>query len=306
MVWFKNAQYYTLNELPATVNELTDRLQERAFSPCLPHLPLSMGWVAPHPAYPDEFVHRSNAFLLVCLQVSEKLLPQTIVREALGERMQALEAKFGRPVRGREKNALKENIYQELLPQAFCKNTKIYALIHWSARSLIIDAGVGAKLEYFLQHWAKTLEETQARPFEYSRLQTTFTRWLRTGRLPHGLTLGDTAVLQDPKKQGRVLRCKQQDLFAGVMQHLLNDGLEASQLALSWKEQIRFTLKENFTLTQIQFYDAVLAAAKDEQGEQDHPALRFDADCLMMAETLQALFADLCEWFKVEEAEMVV
>jgi recombination associated protein RdgC len=99
-----------------------------------------------------------------------------------------------------------------------------------------------------------------------------------------------SCVLQDPANTGRMIRCQQQDLSSSPIQALLKDGCEVNQLALSWKNQVAFVLKNDLLLQSVKFQDAVLELAKEDAENQQE---RFDADFIIMTATLSCLLADL-------------
>ncbi len=301
MGWFKSLQVYHLNELPADSPEaFIEKLEATAFAPCLPNLPMSMGWVPPLGGGTSELGHPCNQYIMICLQLSEKVIPSSVIQEGVAERVRELETKYERKIRKREKDAIKDAVYQDLLPQAFCKSTKVPALIDWNNKLLMIDCAVQARLEYVLLHLNKTFGELDFVTPEYAKVSNVLTRWVKTGQYPDAVEIGESSVLHDPNQQGRTIRSKLQDIFAKNFIALLNDGYEVGELSVSWKEQVSFTVKESLMLTQIKFHDEVLESAKDNYTETE--AQRIDADTFIMAELLSQLIEDVESWFAVADA----
>ena len=114
--------------------------------------------------------------------------------------------------------------------------------------------------------------------------------WLLNDSHPNSLSIEKACVLQDPNNAGRMIRCQQQDLSSRTIKALLNDGYEVSQLALSWYDRMTFTLKDDLSLQSLRFQDMVLELAKEGVKNQQE---KFDADFVIMTETLSDLLIDL-------------
>src|SRR5690606_23539546 len=96
-------------------------------------------------------VHSANGALLICLREEKKLLPASVVREALDERIREVEDREMRKVRKREREQLKEEIIFELLPRAFTRSTNTYGYIDTQAGMVVVDASTWRKAEHFTE-----------------------------------------------------------------------------------------------------------------------------------------------------------
>ena len=56
-MWFKQATLYQYQGLPTQPEVLAKQLQSLAFTPCLPTLPMTQGWVAPEQDDDAPLVH---------------------------------------------------------------------------------------------------------------------------------------------------------------------------------------------------------------------------------------------------------
>jgi recombination associated protein RdgC len=121
------------------------------------------------------------------------------------------------------------------------------------------------------------------------------TDWLQKSSCPKSLTIDDACILQDPKKQGRIIRCQQQDLSVPSIQALIKDGCEVNQILLTWQDRISFSLKDDFTLRSLKYQDSLIEAAKESSTENEQD--RFDADFIIMTETINKLLSDLLNYF---------
>jgi len=287
-MWFKQATFF---QLPADINldmtEVEERLQAMAFSPCLPTLPTSKGWVSPLGMEEGVLAHANDRFILICMQLEEKVLPATVVRQEVAAKIKALEAQRDKRVSAKERQDIKDEMVYTLLPRAFSKFSKVYAMISREDGSMIIDCTTASKLEKCLDLIKRTWQENQITPLVSDKVKAKLTHWLLNNECPRGFDIEKSAVLCDPEHSQRVIRCQQQDLMATPIRSLIRDGCEVIQCALSWQDKLRFSIAQDFSLRTIRYSDAVLEAAKENYSESD--AQRFDADFFMMSELLSQL-----------------
>ncbi|OGT43739.1 MAG: recombination-associated protein RdgC [Gammaproteobacteria bacterium RIFCSPHIGHO2_12_FULL_40_19] len=294
-MWFKQASIFQLSRaLKMDQSSLSEALAPLSFSPCLPSIPSSMGWVSPIDQIDGPLVYGSKRYWMICLQFEEKLLPAAVIRQALDEKVFDIEQKEVRVVRTKEKQSLKDEITQTLLPKAFTKKSRVHGFIDLEHQWLILNSTTPAKVERFMAFLKRAVTTVNFKSPDIKKPTAVMTRWLKE-RLPDEFGIGQSGVLQDPQQHRRVIRCQHQDLLATAIQALLKDGCEIAQLALTWKEQLQFVLTSDFSLKSIQFQEAVIALSKSDYTET--PEQRFDADFVIMTEVLtqlvDALYATL-------------
>lgn len=291
-MWFKNAQILPLDHtLTLNAEILETQLAQLTFRPCAPTLPHSAGWVSPLDQEEAPLIHVAKHYLLICLQIEEKLLPTTVVRQALTEKVKTLEAKYDRKIRAREKNAMKDEITQTLMPRAFTKLTRLYAYIDTKNHWLILDTTNTAKTEMFLTLLKKSVESLELADLDLKKIPSLMAHWLREESYPKSISIEKSVALQDPNNKNRIIRVTQEDLFSKNIQSLLKEGFDVMQLALNWNNQILFTLFGDFSLRSIKYQDAVIELANENYSET--AAQKFDTDFIIMSESLTRLIKDL-------------
>jgi recombination associated protein RdgC len=302
-MWFKQILLFQItNPIAYAPEKLCEQLEPLAFTPCLPSLPSSSGWVSP--IVDDEtapLVHAANGKLMLCLQIEEKILPATVVRQAVEEKVKKIQARDDRRVRSKEKLTLKDEVTMTLLPRAFTRFTRIYAYIDTVNHLLVLGTTQTAKAEQFLNIFKRSVTEG-VKLFDVKKPAPMMTHWLKHQSNPVEFAIAKSCMLQDPQQQNRIVRCQQQDLMAPGIQTILKDGCEVKQLALCWHDRINFTLADDFSLRSIQYEEEVIAAANDIDSETKQQ--QFDADFFIMTETLSGLFADLIKLFAKDVAEV--
>ena len=295
-MWFKQVQLFQLTEsLRFSVEQLIEKLEPLAFTSCLPSMPFSMGWVSPVEEDGAPLVRSVNGCTMLCLQVEEKILPATVVRQELMDKIKQIEAAEGRKVYQKQKLSLKDEITMTLLPRAFSKFTRLYAYIDTKNQWLVVGSTNEKKTEQLISLFKKSVTEN-IHPFELKKLSPAITYLLKNNEsYPTTFSIEKSCMLQDPNQQNRVVRCQQQDLFTMGIQSFIKEGYEAKQLAMCWQDYIRFILVDNFTLQGVKFEDQVIAQANEMEAETRQQ--QFDADFLIMTETLSVLLKDLLQLF---------
>jgi len=298
---FKQIQFFQLTDsFDDSIHHLVECLEKLLFKPCLPSMPISMGWV---PLIDEEgapLTRCINHCTLFCLQIEEKILPTTVIRQSLTEKIKQIEKAENRKIRQKEKFSLKDEIIMTLLPRAFSKLTRVYAYIDSKNHSLILGTTNVNKAEQFLSTFKKSLS-AEIDSFHLKKLSSIMTHWLKEKSYPSSFSVEKTCLLQDPQQQNRVIRCQQQDLFAGSIQALIKDGCEVKQLALLWQDQVHFILTDDFSLRSIQFQEDVRMSIKEREPETALQQL--DADFAITAMILSGLLKELLGLFIKQKSQ---
>jgi recombination associated protein RdgC len=302
-MWFKQAQFFQLAEpISYDADALAAKLDQLAFTPCLPSLPSSHGWVCPVEGGSEDgpLVHAASGYMMFCLQIEEKILPGSVIRQTVTEKVKELETVGERKIGSKEKANLKEQITFSLLPRAFSRFIRIYAYIDTKSQFMALSTVNTAKTEQFMELFKKCVHE-DIHAFELKKLAPIMTNWISENRDPSQFSVEKTCVLQDPKQQNRIVRCQQQDLSASSIQDFIKEGYEVKKLALAWQDRMNFVLSENFSISNIQFQDAILDQVKEIETETKQQ--KFDADFFIMTETFGHLLRDLLPLFTDADAQ---
>ncbi len=295
-MWFKQTQIFQLSTPVAyDCEKLAAQLAPLAFTSCLPSFPSSHGWISAIDEEDAPLVHGTYGYMMICLQFEEKILPTTVIRQELDQKIKEIEANRERKVYQKEKYALKDEIILTLLPRAFSKFSRIHAYFDTKNNWLIIDTVNAAKTEKFLEQFKKSFTGINLQPIETEKLGPILSRWLINNDYPKEFAVEKACVLRDPNQQSRVIRCQQQNLFASSIQALIKDGCEVQQLALTWQDRVNFVLLDSLLLQSIKFNDEIIEQTK--QMEPETKQQQFAADFLIMAETISALLKDLLPLF---------
>jgi recombination associated protein RdgC len=290
-MWFKQVRLFQLTDAFCDAPTiLIEKLEALLFRECLPSMPYSAGWIPSIDHDDVPLIQTINGYTMICLQIEEKILPPMVIRQELAKKIKRIEESENRKVDQKEKYALKDEITATLLPRAFSKLTRVYAYIDTKNHWLILGTANTKKAEQFLSTFKKTFDD-KVDAFQIKKLSAMMTSWLKNQNYSSSFSIEKSCVLQDTNHESRVIRCKEQDLFANSIQSLIKDGCEVRQLALNWQDRIHFVLLDDLSLQGIQFKDEIKEQVKER--EADTQQQQFHADFLMMTETLNGLFKDL-------------
>ncbi|OBX36941.1 recombination-associated protein RdgC [Halomonas elongata] len=297
-MWFRNLHLYRLHDAQAALalKAFEKALAAQAYRPLGGNEARRIGWCPPAGRAGTQLCHEANAQRLLTAVRQERLLPSGVVREEVEERAEALEADEGRKLRRQERLTLKEQVYEELLPQAFVRSTRID--LWWDTRRGLIGINTSSRkgAEEVLDLLRETLGSLRVTPLATNTLpMRAMTSWLSDpGTRPAEMEIGDTVELKAKGDDG-VIRGRQLDLDSDEIHSHLECGRQASKLALGIESMIRFVLHDDLTIKSIRFDDAVIDEAA-QQDDGDDPVARLEADFTIMTHVLGVTVDTLLQW----------
>lgn len=296
-MWFKNLTLLRLTEafdLPGS--ELEARLEALRFRHCGSLEPASAGWYPPLGKEHFPLVHQTGGFIMLCLQKEEKILPAAAVNEIVAARVADIEEQQARPVRRKEREAIRDEVLHDMLPRAFSQSRRTYGYIDPRGGWLIVDSASPRKAEDFVALLRQALGSFPVTPLaSRERPAAIMTQWLAGGPVPESLALDSECELKSPEEDGGIVRCRRQDLEVPEILNHIQAGKEVIKLAFTWSDRLSVLLDENLVVKRLRFLDVIQEAAADI--ETDDPAARFDIDFSIMSLELSAFIPALTEWF---------
>lgn len=255
---------------------------------------LTHGWAPPLGRHSQQLVHAASGYLMICMRKEEKIIPASVVRQLLEDKVAEIEAAEAREIYRREKMRLKEEIIVDLLPRALTRISNQFAYIDVRNQLLIVDSASPAKAEALIGQLRNTLGRFPATPVKTnSSLSGLMTHWLGEARAPQGFELGHECELKHPNPDGGIVSCKKQDLESGEIQTHIKQGKQVVKLALQWQERLSCVLHEDLSIKRLRFEDIIKEA--ESETEADDPVSRFDLDFSLMALELATFIPALLE-----------
>src|SRR5690606_36594743 len=106
-MWLRNVRAYRLTTpFAVTAEQLEQQLAQREVQHCVAQQPVSLGWVPALGNNNSALVHPVDGRFLLRLRREERLLPSTVVREQLAEKVEEIEESQGRKVYRKERLTL--------------------------------------------------------------------------------------------------------------------------------------------------------------------------------------------------------
>ena len=294
-MWFKNIHVFVLKEkLDWTQESLEEQLASARFLPCSSIEPRAEGWVPPGVEAEGPMVYSANGFWLLARKTEQKLIPASVLNEKLKEAVEIREQKEVRKLRKKEKESLKDEIYHTLVTQAFSQSSILYGYIDTQRNWVVINTSSRKKAEEFCSAIRSTLGSFKIESPVLQSVSAVMTEWLKAQQCPEGLVIEDQCAIEDTREGGSVKIAKQ-NLLADEVLSFLDHGREVVQMRFGFRNEIAFSLKDDFSLKTLKFLDGVHDRASDLFTET--AADRFDADFTIMSETLTELIGFLIRVF---------
>lgn len=295
MLWFKNILVYRLNkEIALSMDELEQQLASLAFTPCSSQDMTRTGWVSPMGDRGEALIHVAGKQVMMCARKEDKILPATVIKQALQDKVEKLEGEQGRKLKKTEKATLKDEVVHTLLPRAFSKFSQTFIWLDLEKQLVIVDSGSAKRAEDNLALLRKTLGSLPVVPLNFNEsVELKMTEWVRSGELPAGFTLMDEAELKAVLDEGGVIRCKKQELVSDEIATHIEAGKFVTKLSVGWEDRLQFMLCDDGSIKRIKFSET-LREQNDDIDKADF-AQRFDADFILMTGELSALIERVTE-----------
>lgn len=255
---FKNLYVFRFLE-PVTwsVDTLQEQLAKVPFYSCGKMDVSSFGWSPPFKRESDNLVNSFGGCLFFTVRDDIKLLPASVVRNLVDERVLETEMSQSRKVKKREKNEIRDEVLHELVPRAFVQTTYLSAYIDVANGWLLVDTPNRKKAEEFTRFLRKTLGSLPVVPIkEAAQITDIMTGWLlHSTKCPSDIEIGDSCTLLDAEGDGNgVAHFKRQDLAADEIIGVVESGKNVSQLAINYGSK-SFVLSNNLVVKSLKIAD---------------------------------------------------
>jgi recombination associated protein RdgC len=291
-MWFKNLYLYQFEkEFTHDADTLHDELSAKPFTECSATQRESMGWVPPLGKKSEAYTHSANNFILMTMARQERLLPASVVREELDERVIEIQDRENRKVGSKEKKELRERIEDELLPRAFTRTQKLDAWIDVKGGWLVINTPSATRAEAFSTLLRKTIGTLPVVPPKSEAVSPILTDWLTKYESPEPFEIGDECELKGTGDDQSIAAFRKHELGTDEVKSNLETGKNVSKLALVWDKKVSFVVGDDLIVKKLKFLD-VLEEKRNEQDPQSNEE-RMDIEFTLMTGELSQLIPDL-------------
>ncbi|WP_449431590.1 recombination-associated protein RdgC [Pseudomonas putida] len=301
-MWFKNLLTYRLTQdVPFEPEALEAALASKPARPCASQELTTYGFVAPFGKGEDApLVHVSGEFLLIAARKEERILPSSVVNDAVKEKVEEIETEQMRKVYKKERDQIKDEIIQAFLPRAFIRRSMIFAAIAPRLGVILVNSASAKRAEDLLSTLREVMGSLPVRPASVKIAPTaTMTDWVKSQQAAEGFFVLDECELRDTQEDGGIVRCKRQDLTSEEIQLHLSTGKMVTQLALAWQDKLSFVLDDKMVIKRLKFEELLQEQAEQDGG--DEAQQQFDASFLLMMMTFTEFLPVLFEALGGEE-----
>jgi recombination associated protein RdgC len=293
---FKNLTVYRIGpDWSASLGDIEAALDKGRFVACGATQQKSMGWVEPRGEAHAPLVEAVDGHWLLKLMTDQRVVPGSVIKQRTEEIAAQIEQQTGRKPGKKLMKELKEQALQELLPQAFTKQSVTRVWIAPKQGLLMLDSGSAARAEEVVTLLIKALDglalslvQTEMSP------AVAMAHWLGTGEAPYAFTIDRECELKSADEMKSVVRYARHPLDTDeVKQHIVS-GKMPTRVAMTWRDRVSFMLTESMQLKKLAFLDVVFEGTALAQGKVDKGEA-FDADAAIATGELIQLLPDLFE-----------
>lgn len=208
------------------------------------------------PAY--TFNHNHNHFLRFVEET--KLLPTSIVNQALADEVDNREQEMGRPLKKNEKKALKQAIISKMLSQAFVTRREFLIWVNSRYGFVGVTVTAAKRAENAITYLRKALGGSfPAKPFQPRCVpEDRFTSYIAKNELPEHFKLGYDTVLKSNDDTGATIKVSKEDLTTAEVLSHINAGKVVTELQLSFNDLANFVLSSDLTIKRLALEDQYL------------------------------------------------
>lgn len=215
-------------------------------------------------------VESVGQFHLVAVGTSTRLLPTSIVTDALAERVAKIKTDETRTPGGKERKRLREEVISDLLPRAFVRSSRTLAYFDLVNGWLVIDTASRKRAEGVVSQIREAVGRFPATPMAPEESPSELmTDWLSRGYAPEPFLLGDECNLQDPSEAGAKWSGRSVDLQSDEVREHLRSGMRVMRLGLEFDDRLSCVLGEDLVVRKLRFHDVVLDEIQHD-GEESH------------------------------------
>lgn len=287
MLWFKNAIIYQLNKDNLLEKELIDKaINASPFLPCGNTDSTKSGWISPYGENNDNpLMIDINGQLLLRLKKETKILPSTVIKQALNDKIAKQENMLGRKLKKIEQQSLKDEVFIDLLPRAFSKYHFTWLWIDTIEKRVIVDTSSFKLAEDILALLRKEMGSLAITPLSSQQpLDKIMTNWVRNGEQHSPLQLGNEIELKDLLEENQVVRCKNLEIDSPEVFIHIDAGKQVSKLHLADERGLSFILNKDYTLKRIKFDSDIIDKNDDFMPEEKDK--KIEADFIIMTKGL--------------------
>lgn len=293
-MWFKNLLTYRMTQdVSLTCEALEDALRSKPARKPESQVLQTVGFISPSSKNPEApLAHKVEGVYLLALRTYDRLLPPSAVADELAEKVEEIETSQARKVYKKEKDQLKDEIIQSMLPRAFIRKKTTYAALDLVNKLIFVNTSSAIAAETLLSTLREVVGSLPVRPVTVKIAPTaTFTDWVKNGQAAENFYVLNNCTLKDPDEDGGEINVKNQDLTSDEIKQLIGSGKVVTKISLAYKDLVSFSLNDQLSVQGLRFESLLQEKAVQDGGDEKDG--QFDASFLLMMATLNEVVPQL-------------
>jgi recombination associated protein RdgC len=296
---FKKAKYGTLENFNYDIKTTDEAITDHIYNPCEPNQEVSVGWVSPFEDDHSVLSLNSSGATLLCIKVEKKSVPASVIKEELRIiiNQRKVDDPEYNPNKG-EKNTIKDEIKQRLLPNAFPKFSNVLLYLDEIKGMIVVnDTSDNAweMVKTLVQKTFNTDIKILAYPAE-NEPAGVMTDWIRDWDIPTGYQIGEKCKLKDHGTKTEITY-KKHDLDDDNLVNYISTNKEVVMLEVTWKDSIKFEINEIPVLSSIKFLDVYQEKQEEELGESEDAFSEMEVGFTIMVGAFRELIPSVVSLF---------
>ncbi len=250
------------------------------------------------PVIPDTQMYHlvTGDWVTMKLCREERILPMSVVNDAVAKRVKEIEADTGDYVSKKRLADIKESVITHMLPTSHTKKTYIVGAINTKLNLIVVD-GTHKKAETWLAMVRKAITSLPVVPLFRFSLQDRLTHWLKD--TPDSIELLEEAKLKSTDDLGTITSFKSQPLDADAVTVTVDNGSLVQEIGIQFTDNFTAVFCEDGSIKRLKFSDRLKEESDDIP--KDQVKARIDADTLLNLSALEE-FAAFCKgYFNLNE-----
>ncbi|EKT4529955.1 recombination-associated protein RdgC [Pseudomonas putida] len=293
-MWFKNLLTYRMTQdVSLTCEALEEALRSKPARKPESQVLQTVGFISPSSKNPEApLAHKVEGVYLLALRTYDRLLPPSAVADELAEKVEEIETSQARKVYKKEKDQLKDEIIQSMLPRAFIRKKTTYAALDLVNKLIFVNTSSAIAAEALLSTLREVVGSLPVRPVTVKIAPTaTFTDWVKNGQAAENFYVLNNCTLKDPDEDGGEINVKNQDLTSDEIKQLIASGKVVTKISLAYKDLVSFSLNDKLSVQGLRFESLLQEKAVQDGGDEKDG--QFDASFLLMMATLNEVVPQL-------------
>ncbi|WP_323601190.1 recombination-associated protein RdgC [Pseudomonas putida] len=293
-MWFKNLLTYRMTQdVSLTCEALEEALRSKPARKPESQVLQTVGFISPSSKNPEApLAHKVEGVYLLALRTYDRLLPPSAVADELAEKVEEIETSQARKVYKKEKDQLKDEIIQSMLPRAFIRKKTTYAALDLVNKLIFVNTSSAIAAEALLSTLREVVGSLPVRPVTVKIAPTaTFTDWVKNGQSAENFYVLNNCTLKDPDEDGGEINVKNQDLTSDEIKQLIASGKVVTKISLAYKDLVSFSLNDKLSVQGLRFESLLQEKAVQDGGDEKDG--QFDASFLLMMATLNEVIPQL-------------